>query len=164
MTGNASDMQGLMALTELANRAGITMPDILDASGRKQLLADFQNELGLGEDATVEEILGKMKEAFGDADEFKTNAPSVDETAPAPVADDTMPKNFRQALSALTQRLFDQPGAKEYDRVLMALADKLGLPVSEKGADYEGIMKALGVDENTLVPEIYAKLSSTFYA
>ena len=43
-------------------------------------------------------------------------------SAPAPVADDTMPKNFRQALSALTQRIFDQPGAKEYDRVLMALA------------------------------------------
>lgn len=173
MIGNASDMQGLMALSELAKKAGIEMPDLLNVEGREQLLDSFKTEWGLGEDATVEEIFNKMKEVFGGTDAFKDSVPSVDETQPAPVADNPerpMPDNFRHALAAFTQRLFGNngistsPGAKEYNRVLTALADKLGLPVSENGPDYEGIMKALGVNEDSLVPEVYAKLSSAFYA
>ena len=174
MIGKASDMQGLMALSELAKKAGIEMPDLLNAEGREQLLESFRTEWGLGEDATVEDIFNKMKEVFGDADAFKDSVPSVDETQPAPVAGDDierpMPENFRHALAAFTQRLFSNngistpPSEEEYNRVLTALADKLGLPVSENGPDYQGIMKALGVNEDSLVPEIYAKLSSAFYA
>jgi len=169
MIGQATDQQGYLALSELANRSGISMPDLLDEEGQAQLLESFRKEWGLSEASSVPEILDKMKEVFGGTDSLQRNGPSDEGTVAPPVgAEDNrahLPEHFREAMAVFMEKLFDgEPGQEQYRRVVTALSENLGLPMMEKGFNYQGIVEALEIRDDASAREIYAQLERALFA
>lgn len=184
--GNATPMEGLYALAELANRSGIQMPGNL-TEGKEELLEQFKTAWGLDDNSTVEDILAKMKEVFNDDRSYITHIPSEFETENPPytsvteagAAGATSATNtdsvtaanddrYNKALKQFTIELFDKKGVErepqrqDYKRVLNVLSDKLGIPYSTAGLDLDAIIQAMDMPADASVNDIVREMARIF--